>query len=167
MQPTPRSTPARGATDTEQKRRIANRIHCRETRERKRRAEALLKEEVEILSLYKALVEEGPDLFSCHRVEPDAPFSFVCENYFHQLQLAPEDAVGKPLASIVDPEDAPILAEALNEVLANKTTIGDSEPDSGKLVKLRVSCGSISCSASMSMVIGSQGLVVVTRLYDK
>ena len=32
-------------------------------------------QEVEALTLYRAIVEDGPDLFSCHRVELDAPFT--------------------------------------------------------------------------------------------
>ncbi|CAN0377525.1 unnamed protein product [Laminaria digitata] len=55
--------------------REANRIHCRQTRERKKEKERMLKEEVEALTLYRAIVEDGPDLFSCHRVELDAPFT--------------------------------------------------------------------------------------------
>ncbi|CAM9837881.1 unnamed protein product, partial [Laminaria digitata] len=54
--------------------REANRIHCKETRERKKKKEQLLREEVEILQLCKTIVEHGPDLFSLHRMEEHAPF---------------------------------------------------------------------------------------------
>eukprot|EP00904_Undaria_pinnatifida_P009495 jgi/Undpi1/5676/HiC_scaffold_2.g00950.m1 len=54
--------------------REANRIHCKETRDRKRERERLLREEVEVLTLYKSIVEDGPDLFSLHNPTSDAPF---------------------------------------------------------------------------------------------
>lgn len=34
-------------------------------------------QEVETLLLYKSIVEEGPDLFSLHRVDIEAPFRYV------------------------------------------------------------------------------------------
>ncbi|CAM9395198.1 unnamed protein product [Ascophyllum nodosum] len=36
---------------------------------------------------------------------------------------------------------------------------------SGSLVHLRLTSQGVTCPASMTLVIGSQGLVVVTRLY--
>ncbi|CAM9303814.1 unnamed protein product [Pylaiella littoralis] len=150
-----------------QNEREANRIHCRETRRRKKETEIFLKEELENLSLFKDIVESGPDLFSCHRVEPGAPFSFVCEKYYHCLSLSPDDVVGRPLASIVDPRDGPVLAAALNAVFSNNLDVaaGRADARSGTLVNLRVSYGGVSCNASMTLVLGSQGLIVVTRLY--
>lgn len=31
-------------------------------------------QEAELMALYKAIVEEGPDMFSLHRATPEAPF---------------------------------------------------------------------------------------------
>lgn len=42
-------------------------------------------QEVEALTLYRAIVEDGPDLFSCHRVELDAPFTWVKKRSVHQF----------------------------------------------------------------------------------
>lgn len=31
-------------------------------------------QEAELMTLYRAIVEEGPDMFSLHRITPEAPF---------------------------------------------------------------------------------------------
>lgn len=69
--------------------------------------------------------------------------------------------------SIVDPRDGPVLAAALNAVFSNNLDVaaGRADARSGTLVNLRVSYGGVSCNASMTLVLGSQGLIVVTRLY--
>lgn len=36
-------------------------------------------QEVELLTLYKAIVDSGPDLFSLHRVDLEAPFRYAME----------------------------------------------------------------------------------------
>lgn len=73
------------------------------------------------------------------------------------------------IISIVDPRDSSVLAAALCEVLRNSQDYasGNAGPQSGTLVNLRVSVGEVSCRASMTMVLGSAGLIVVTRLYDR
>lgn len=43
---------------------------------------------------------------------------------------------------------------------------GNGAGSSGSLIHLRISHGPISCEASMSIVSGSNGVVIVTRLYD-
>eukprot|EP00903_Cladosiphon_okamuranus_P005557 g5533.t1 len=145
-----------------------NKNYCRESRLRKHQAELLLREEIEVLTLFETLVEQGPELFSCHGVEPEAPFSFVCESFYHRLQVAPDELLGKPLASIVDPRDGMILTTALSRVLANSKGAGGddpAEPADGTLVNLRILVRGSTYGASMTMGLGEQGLIVVTRLY--
>lgn len=61
-----------------------------------------------------------------------------------------------------------ILATALSQVIANNKDAerDDAEPESGTLVDLRISVGGITCGASMTLGIGKQGLIVVTRIRD-
>ena len=47
----------------------------------------------------------------------------------------------------------------------NKENAGRPE-GGGKMVELRVSIGGLSYRATMSMSIGSSGIIVVTRLYE-
>lgn len=94
-------------------------------------------------------------------------YSFVSEAFFEQMQLPPEHVLGQPLAAIVDTRDTHALRSALFRVLSEKHTeagLGGTS-SSGTLVHIRVICGGRSCQASMSIRIGSQGLIVVTRLY--
>ncbi|CAM9298097.1 unnamed protein product [Ectocarpus sp. 8 AP-2014] len=153
--------------------REANRLHCKETRQRKRKQEQLLREEVSILELCKSIVERGPDLFSVHGLHTTAPFRFLCEDFCDRLQMEPAEFLGRPLASIVDPQDADILGNAVARVLdsacdktGNTSTWTDS-PDRAKgcLIDVRVTRHGLSCPAEMSISMGSHGLVVVTRLY--
>eukprot|EP00903_Cladosiphon_okamuranus_P008106 g7813.t1 len=168
---------------TEQERaREANRIHCKETRDRRRERERRLYEEVEVLKLCKTIVEDGPDLFSLHKPTMDAPFSFLCDNFFTRLQLRPEHMLGKPLSSIVDERDHLSLRNAIFQVLrvseerqqqhadlsmaAGVGNEGSGGGSNGALIQLRIRHGPISCETSMSIVRGSDGLVIVTRLYN-
>lgn len=98
------------------------------------------------------------------------------------MNLPQEDnLVGRPLATIVDPRDAHILQGALLQVLnASRrsqdegTAVSDDdggvvvagEVASGSLVHLRVVCGDgVSRRVGMTISVGSEGLVVVTRFY--
>ncbi|CAM9826647.1 unnamed protein product [Ectocarpus fasciculatus] len=153
--------------------REANRLHCKETRQRKRKQEQLLREEVSILELCKSIVEHGPDLFSIHGSHTTAPFRFLCEDFGERLQMAPKEFLGRPLASIVDPQDAAILENAVARVLATacdgtgatSTLTDSSDRAKGCLIDVRVTRHGLSCPAAMSISMGSHGLVVVTRLY--
>lgn len=153
--------------------REANRIHCKETRDRRRERERRLYEEVEILKLCKSIVEDGPDLFSLHKPSLDAPFSFLCDNFIARLQLQPEDMFGKSLCSIVDERDHVSLQNAIYEVLRQSSAHGGNDGNgnhcggsSGSLIPVRIKHGLVSLEASMSVVCGSDGLVVVTRVYN-
>eukprot|EP00903_Cladosiphon_okamuranus_P016250 g14988.t1 len=97
--------------------REANRVHCRQTRERKRNQERRLREEVVLLQLCQSIVESGPDLFSLHGLNPNAPFSFLCKGFSRQLQIEPEDILGQPLSSIVDLRDTGVLQSVVLHVL--------------------------------------------------
>lgn len=44
--------------------------------------------------------------------------SFLCESFCEWLQIAPEDLLGQPLSSIVDPRDTQALDNAVLQVLA-------------------------------------------------
>lgn len=89
--------------------------------------------------------------------------SFIGEKFCQKLQVVTEDIIGLPLASIVDPRDAYALEIALSQVLNQEDTGG--EP-AGTTVHVRLACGALSsCEASMTVAIGSEGLVVVTRVY--
>ena len=84
--------------------------------------------------------------------------------------MAPEEVLGQPLASIVDPRDVYQLRGAVCQILDQASGGGGSSAGgagtSGTMVHLRVVCGGLTFPASMTMVIGSQGMIVVTRLYD-
>lgn len=97
---------------------------------------------------------------------PPALCSFLCENYYRRLQLEPEDVLGRPLASIVDPLDVNALRNAVFGVISKEGIGSTAEQGRGTLIHLRVACGGFVCQASMTLVIGTQGLIVVTRLYD-
>eukprot|EP00752_Nemacystus_decipiens_P001892 g1822.t1 len=160
--------------------REANRIHCKETRDRRRERERRLYEEVETLKLCKSIVDDGPDLFSLHKPTVDAPFSFLCENFFTRLQLQPEYMLGTPLSSIVDERYHFSLRSAIFQVLHQSEehqqhpsstgavvgSDGSGGGSSGSLIQVRIRHGPISYEASMSIVCGSDGLVIVTRLYN-
>lgn len=98
---------------------------------------------------------------------PALPRSFLCDDFYQRLRLTPEDVLGRPLASIVDPRDVCSLRSAVSQAL-NQDHLGGSVAvgSGGTLVHLRIACGGLSCRASMTLTIGSQGLIVVTRLYD-
>ena len=71
--------------------------------------------------------------------------------------------IGKPLSSVVDPRDVDALHAALSLVLNQEDT---GEDPLGMTVHVRLAHGTLaSCEASMSINIGSEGLVVVTRVY--
>lgn len=89
--------------------------------------------------------------------------SFLCEDFFERLGLAPEHILGRPLASIVDPRDVYALTNAVSQVLGQGG--GGGPLPNGILVNLRVACGGRSYEASMTITIGSEGIIVVTRLY--
>eukprot|EP00904_Undaria_pinnatifida_P003246 jgi/Undpi1/12922/HiC_scaffold_7.g02588.m1 len=146
----------------------ANRVHCRETRERRREKDKLLREEVEVLKLYRDIVEEGPDLFSCHGVSWDAPFTFVCDGYYKRLQVEPEDVIDLPLAIIVDPRDITTLKAATKKILHKEAVThgAGGATQNGILIHLRIAWGGLSFHASMSLSVGCHGVIVVTRLYD-
>lgn len=115
-----------------------------------------------------AKVSNTHDLTTPHPCVMPLPPSFLCENYYQRLQLAPDDVLGRPLSTIVDPRDAYTLRTAIWQVINNQasTTGGAGAAQTGTLVNLRILCSGFSCQASMTMVIGSQGIIVVTRLYD-
>lgn len=82
--------------------------------------------------------------------------------------MAPETILGRPLASIVDPRDVDALRTIIFQVLSQANTrrggvVGGEA--SGMMIDLRVVCGGLSCRASMTIRVGSEGLIVVTRLY--
>lgn len=103
-----------------------------------------------------------PTLSLCVDRPPPCAASFIGENYYERLHLTPEDVLGRPLASIVDPRDQHALRAGVFQVLSQGGAGGDA---SGTLVNLRVSCGGVSYEASMTMALGREGLIVVTRLY--
>lgn len=90
--------------------------------------------------------------------------SFLCSNYYRRLQLSPADVLGRPLSSIVDPLDVNALQNAIYGEMAQDSTLAASTTG-GTLIHLRVACGGWICQASMTLVVGTQGLIVVTRLY--
>ena len=70
--------------------------------------------------------------------------------------------------SIVDPRHGELLAAALGQVITNDedTTKVEGGDNPTTMVELRVTCGGVTFSASMSMRIEPhKGLVIVTRLY--
>lgn len=80
----------------------------------------------------------------------------------------PDDVLGRPLASIVDPRDAYALRCTVCQVLNRAGALGGggrSEHPSGSLVNLRVVSGGRSYEAGMTITTGSEGFIVVTRLY--
>ncbi|CAM9732187.1 unnamed protein product [Ectocarpus sp. 8 AP-2014] len=87
--------------------------------------------------------------------------------------MEPAQFLGRPLASIVDPQDADILGNAVARVLdsacdnTGTTSTWTDSPDRAKgcLIDVRVTRHGLSCPAEMSISMGSHGLVVVTRLY--
>lgn len=89
--------------------------------------------------------------------------SFVSGTYYERLLLTPEDLLGRSLVSIVDPRDAYAVSNALSQVLTHRG--GDAAGSSGTLVNVRVVCHGLSYEAGMTIKFGSEGLVVVTRLY--
>ena len=109
-------------------------------------------------------------MLSPHPFMPLYPSSFLCENYYTRLQVVPEDVVGQPLASIVDPRDVYQLRAAVSQIVSQSAggsgASAGGAGTSGTMVHLRVVCGGLTFPASMTMVIGSQGMIVVTRLYD-
>lgn len=93
--------------------------------------------------------------------------SFVSDTFFERIGLAPKDVLGQPLASIVDSRDAFSLETAVTKVLKPRGAgrEGKVNGPNGTLVNLRMACGGVSYEASMTITNGSEGLVVVTRLY--
>lgn len=101
--------------------------------------------------------------------------SFLSESFYRQLRVEPEDILGQPLATIVHPRDRHALRAAVRGVVnarhegtsdtASTVGGGDATGLGGSLVYVRVTNHGQSCEASMTIVIGSLGLVVVTRLY--
>jgi len=78
-------------------------------------------------------------------------------------------------SSIVDERDLASVTNAIFRVLEQGPGSppadgayggGGSSGSSGSLIHLRVTNGLASCDASMSIVLGSHGLIVVTRLYN-
>lgn len=95
--------------------------------------------------------------------------SFLGETFYERLGLTMDDALGRPLASIVDPRDAYALKCAVYQVLNRAGALGEGGGSEagpgGSLVNLRVVSGTRSYEAGMTITKGSEGLVVVTRLY--
>lgn len=96
---------------------------------------------------------------------------FACDN-FKRLQLSRRDLLGQPLASIVDPRDQNKIQQAVLQVTRSAAGSGGgggggSRGGDGTLVELRVMCGRVSFHASMTIAFGSEGLIVVTRLYQE
>lgn len=121
-------------------------------------------------SLTLLLPPPPPRTLSSRRCSVDLTrrHSFACDEFYERLRLEPEDVLGRPLTSIVDPRDAHALRTAVFHVISLQNTVlgsGSAQERGGTLVQVRVACGGLSCQANMSMSIGSQGLIVVTRLY--
>ncbi|CAM9868421.1 unnamed protein product, partial [Ectocarpus sp. 13 AM-2016] len=74
--------------------------------------------------VYRDIVENGPDLFSLHGTTLDAPFSFVSESLNLKFQLPSGYLLGKPLKTVVDPDDWGVLTTALLAVLGSNPTSG-------------------------------------------
>lgn len=89
--------------------------------------------------------------------------SFLCENFYERLQLTPEEILGRPLATIVDPRDAYALTSTLYQVIEAGGRGGAAS--NGLLIQVRLVYRGIMCQASMTVVRGSHGIIVVTRLY--
>ncbi|CAM9828163.1 unnamed protein product, partial [Ectocarpus sp. 6 AP-2014] len=81
-------------------------------------------QEEDVLEVYRDIVENGPDLFSLHGTTLDAPFSFVSESLSLKFQLPSGYLLGKPLKTVVDPDDWGVLTTALLAVLGPKPTSG-------------------------------------------
>lgn len=94
--------------------------------------------------------------------------SFLCANYYRRLQLSPESVLVRPLSTIVDPLDVNSLRSAIYGTMTQEDAVETGGPPAkgGTLAHLRVACGGLVCQASMTLVLGTQGLIVVTRLYD-
>lgn len=90
-------------------------------------------------------------------------FSFISGTFYERLGLMPKDLIGLPLAKIVDSRDKYALETAVTKVLKQQDATS-TEPN-GTLVNVRVVWTGLSYEAGMTITIGSEGLVVVTRLY--
>lgn len=82
-----------------------------------------------------------------------------------QTLLSPCIFLSSTGSSIVDERDLASVMNAIFQVLEQGPGSGGGG-SSGSLIHLRVTNGLVSCDASMSIVLGSQGLIVVTRLYN-
>lgn len=89
--------------------------------------------------------------------------SFISDTFYERLGLVSKDIIGRPLASIVDSRDTFALGTAMTKVLSQKDA--ESHEPNGTLVNVRVVWVGLSYEASMTITIGTDGLVVVTRLY--
>lgn len=80
-----------------------------------------------------------------------------------------EEVLDLPLAIIVDPRDSGLLRTAVGRVLEDRErrTSGEgSGLQGGSLVNLRVGWGGLLFNASMTITVGTQGIIVVTRVYN-
>lgn len=100
---------------------------------------------------------------------------FISDSFQERLKLAQHEILDLPLAVIVDPGDSLLLKTAVGKVLEDHEAIAKAQEDGGRiggvqggsLVYLRVGWGGVLFSASMTITIGTQGMTVVTRLYDE
>ena len=100
---------------------------------------------------------------------------FLSDSFQERLKLAQHEILDLPLAVIVEPSDSLLLRTAVGKVLEDHEAIATAKDGSGRgggvqggsLVYLRVGWGGVLFSASMTITIGTQGMTVVTRLYDE
>ena len=100
---------------------------------------------------------------------------FLSDSFQERLQLAQHEVLDLPLAIIVDPRDSFLLKTAVDKVLEDHETKAKARAEGGgaggiqggSLVYLRVGWGRLLFSATMTITIGTQGMIVVTRIYDE
>lgn len=100
---------------------------------------------------------------------------FLSDSFQERFKLAQHEILDLPLAVIVEPSDSSLLKTAVGKVLEDHEAITTAKDGDGRgggvqggsLVYLRVGWGGVLFSASMTITIGTQGMTVVTRLYDE
>ena len=98
---------------------------------------------------------------------------FVSDSFQERLKLAQHAVLDSPLAMVVYPGDFALLQTAVGKVLEDygtKAKAGSAREGTvqgGSLVYLRVGWDGLLFAASMTITIGTQGRIVITRLYNQ
>ena len=105
------------AEEKVERRKAKARVYSHHARKRDEAKMQALAEDVDMMQVFRRIVEDAPDMMAVVSPDLDCSFLYANEAFERVLGFLPHRLLGRPLWALVHPEDHPALKQAMMAVI--------------------------------------------------